>query len=125
MKNPIQPNIKTEIFAYLIIALSLLAAIYFNVSTLYFLPLLIILIYLMFIIFPYFKINHHESAILKEDWHRVKDLSLSFMFTIQIVGLLIFSGAKRSLLWSLPILLFLLLVSFLIEARKIIKYRHK
>lgn len=125
MKNPTEPNLKTEGFVVFILVLSFLAAYYFRVTELYFWPLLLVCIYLMFLLFPYFRINQQESSALKEDWHQAKDISLSALFTIQIVGLLILTGSSRILLWALPILMFLLITTIVIRISKVLKYRRQ
>jgi hypothetical protein len=125
MKNPTEPNLKTEGFAVFILVLSFISAYYFRVIDLYFFPFLLVYVYLMFLLFPYFRINHLESAALKEDWHQAKDLSLSVLFTIQIVGLLILTGSSSTLLWALPILMFLLITTIVIRISKVLKYRRQ
>ena len=124
MKNPISPNFKTEYFPLMIIGLSFLASLYFRAIELRAWPLILILIYAMFLSFPYFKINHQESAALKEDWHKAKDISLSFMFILQVAGSSLLCGSKVSL-WTLPILFLLLIVSLIFQIRKVLKYRKK
>lgn len=145
MKNPIEPNLKTEWYPVLTIFLSCLAAFYFKQispdyllvsfsregqiqsipwSLITYAPLVIIsVVYLMFLFFPYFKINHTESKALKEQWHKTKELALSFLFIIQVAGALILSGGDKVLLWSLPILLGLLLISFTPSMIKVFNYR--
>lgn len=124
MKNPIGPNLKTEYFPVMIILLSGLAAFYFQVPELKAWPLILILVYSMFLFFPYFKINRKESSALREDWHKAKDISLAFLFIIQIAGLSILCGSKASM-WSLPVLLALMLAMLFLQIRKVIKYRKK
>jgi len=123
MKNPTEPNLKTEWFPLLTLAMSLLAAFYFHPDFAYLWPAVLALVYAMFLLFPYFKINHQESAQLKEQWHKGKELSLSFLFTLQIVGSLILSGQNKILLWALPILFLLFLASLVPTWRKVIKHR--
>lgn len=123
MKNPTEPNLKTEWFPLLTLALSLLAAFYFRPDFAYIWPALLAFVYAMFLLFPYFKINHQESAQLKSQWHKAKELSLSFLFTLQIVGILILSGRNQILLWALPILFLLFLASLIPTWRKVIKHR--
>jgi len=146
MKNPIEPNFKTERFSLFLIALSLLAACYFYpsfasglaihfdaggnadsfmpgwlVSGLW--PIIIVLNYLMFLLFPCLKINRQESLVLKEEWHKSKDLALSFLFITQVISSLILSGKDGILFWALPILLILLIIAFRPTVSKVIKIR--
>lgn len=145
MKNPTEPNLKTEWYPVLTIFLSGVTAFYFSqlfhgglvvafsrngefqsipwFLLLYPWPIIILLVYLMFLLFPYFKINHTESKDLKDQWHKTKELSLSFLFIIQVVGALILSGREAILLWALPILLGLLLISFTPSMIKVFNYR--
>lgn len=148
MKNPTEPNFKTEGFPLLTISLSLLTAFYFRSylpadlilswndigepnktiswSLLTYLwPIVLSLIYAMFLFFPYFKINHQESAILKEQWHKAKELSLVFFFTLQVIAGLILSGQNQVLIWALPILFLLLIASLVPTIIQVIKYRKK
>lgn len=147
MKNPTEPNLKTEWYPMFAIFISVLTALYFKqifpenlflsfsrsgefqaVSwslLLYPWPIIILLVYLMFLLFPYIKINHTESKALKDQWHKTKELSLSFLFIIQVVGALILSGREVVLLWALPILLGLLLISFTPSMIKVFNYRKK
>lgn len=146
MKNPIEPNFKTERRSFIMIALSFLAAYYFNsilpgdiivafsrdgqsnqtipwFILIYAWTVLLLVVYLMFILFPYFKINHQESKALKEQWHKAKDLSLSFFFILQVVAGLLLSGQNKILFIALPILFSLLLISFAPTVVKVFKYR--
>jgi len=148
MKNPIKPNFKTERYPIFTIILSSLAAFYFKsilpaalvlkwddnglpsrfiswTLLAYAWPVLLILVYSMFLFFPYFKINHTESAALKEQWHKAKELSLSFFFVLQVVGALILSGQNKILFWALPILFSLLLISVTPTITKVLSYRKK
>lgn len=134
MKNPIGPSLKTEWHALSMIVLSGLAAVYFS-TTLpgdlvvafsrdgesnqaiswttisYIGPVLLSMIYLMFIFFPYLKINHREAKMLKADWHKAKDMTLSFFFIMQVVGMLVLSGNDKFLIWAAPILFALFLLA--------------
>ena len=146
MKNPTEPNLKTEWFSVFILILSTLAALYFRSKfpdsltiswdangepaktiswTLltYLWPIMLSVVYSMFLFFPYFKINHIEGSVLKEQWHKAKELVMSFLFTLQITGGLILSGGDKSLMWALPILFFLLITSLIPTIIKVIKYR--
>lgn len=148
MKNPTEPNLKTEAFPFLMLVISLLAAFYFRSSLprdlvvswddygkplktvswtflAYLWPLVLAFIYGMFLFFPYFRINHQESASLKEQWHKAKELSLSFFLCLQVVAGLLLSGDNKILLWALPILFILLLVSFIPTIIRIFKHRKK
>lgn len=148
MSNPIKPSVKTERFSLFILFLSFLAFYYFGflnkvnlvvafsrdgrlgqeiswpIFSLIW-PLLTAVIYLMFLFFPYFKINKNESAILKEDWHKVKEISVASIFILQILAMLTLSGTNNLLVWSAPIFFFLLILSLLPSYLKVIKYRHK
>lgn len=126
MKNPTAPNFKTEWFPVFIVLLSFLATYYFRASfqnLVYFWPIMIASVYAMFLFFPYFKINHQESAALKGQWHKAKELSLSFLFTLQVVGGLYLSGQNNTLIWALPILFALLLLSLTPTVIRVLKYR--
>lgn len=146
MKNPTEPNFKTEWFPATTVILSLLAAFYFKsflpanliigwnetgepnktiswALLAYLWPIVLSLIYAMFLFFPYFKINHQESANLKEQWHKAKELSLSFFFVLQVVAGLLLSGQDKILIWALPILFVLLLASWVPTIIQVIKYR--
>mgnify|MGYP003411038613 FL=1 len=148
MKNPIEPSFKTERFSLSLIVLSLIAAFYFYpsfasglavhfdvdgnadrlmsgwlVSGLW--PMIIILNYLMFLLFPYLKINRQESLALKEEWHKSKDLALSFLFITQIISSLILSGQDGILFWALPTLFILMIVVFCPTVSKVIKIRQE
>jgi uncharacterized membrane protein len=148
MKNPIEPNLKTEWFPLLMIILSGIAAAYFSQTlpgdlvvafsrdgqsnqaiswTLiaYIWPILISLVYLMFLFFPYIKINHKESSVLKEQWHRAKELVLSFFFILQVLGMMVLSGNDKALTWALPILFSLFLISASPTMIKVSEYRKK
>ncbi len=147
MKNPIKPNLKTEWYPILAVLLSCLAASYFKQMSpdylavsfsrdgqikfiswsllAYFWPLTISLVYSMFLFFPYFKINHLESSALKDYWHKTKELSLSFLFCLQVVGAVILLDGNKTLLFALPVLFVLLLVSFVPSIVKILSYRKK
>jgi len=148
MKNPIRPNLKTEWFAVVIVLLSILAAFYFRSNSpadfiigwddsgyadkfiswnllAYIWPLVLSLIYAMFLFFPYFKINHIESLALKEQWHKAKELCLSFFFILQVVGGLLLLGQDKILLWALPILFVLLIISLAPTVAQVISYRKK
>lgn len=147
MKNPTEPNLKTEWYPVLMIIISIITALYFKkifpddlfvafsrdgqfqtISwslLLYPWPLIISLIYLMFLLFPYFKINHSESQALRDQWHKTKELSLSFLFTIQVVGALILSDRKAALIMALPVLLILLFISFTPSIISVFNYRKK
>ena len=147
MKNPIAPSFKTEWFAIFLIILSLVAAAFFcplfagglpvhfndlgqadyslpSWLVCGFWPVLISLVYLMFLFFPYLKINREESARLKEDWHKSKDLALSFLFIAQVISSLILSGSDGALVWALPILLLLLVVAFRPTFVRVLRERH-
>lgn len=146
MKNPIEPNLKTELFSVLMILISFLAAFYFTSvssgelmlsfnrsgeslhyitwSKIFFTwPVVILLIYLMFLFFPYFKINQKESAKLKEVWHRNKELSLSFFFTLQIINFLALSGDFKKFLPALLILFALFIFLKVTSVSKVVKSR--
>jgi hypothetical protein len=148
MKNPTQPNFKTEWYPVFTIALSFLAAFYFKsilpdalvlswdnnglpsrfiswTPLAYAWPVLLLIVYSMFLFFPYFEINHTESAALKDQWHKAKELSLSFFFVLQVVGGLILSGQDSILFWALPILFSLLLISVTPTVTKVLSYRKK
>lgn len=148
MKNPTEPNIKTEKYPVLMILLSTLAAYYFTyilpdklilswtdagqpekyiswASLAYTWPIVLSLVYSMFLFFPYFKINHVESKNLKEQWHKAKDLSLSFFFILQVIGGLILTGQNIVLFWALPILFCLSLISFKSTITEVLHYRKK
>jgi hypothetical protein len=148
MKNPIEPNFKTERFPIFMVLLSLLAAFYFSMIlpsdlivafsrdgqsnqaiswTLisYIWPLVLAVVYAMFLFFPYFKINHQESAVLKEQWHEAKRLVLSFFFILQVTGMLLLSGSDKILTWALPILFILLIASLVPTIVKVIYHRKK
>jgi hypothetical protein len=123
MKNPTEPNFKTERYPIFIVAVSILAAFYFRVEFAYIWPIMLAFAYSMFLFFPYFKINHQESAALKEQWHKAKELSLSFLFALQVVGGILLSGPNDSLIWALPILFFLFIVSLIPTVIRVFKYR--
>ena len=129
MRNPIEPNFKTERRSFIMIVLSFLTAYYFSsilpgdvvvafsrdggpnqaipwVVLTYAWTVLLIIVYLLFIFFPCFKINRQESKVLKEQWHKAKDLSISFFFILQVVAGLILSGQNKILFITLPILFF-------------------
>lgn len=148
MKNPTAPNFKTEMFPVFNLILSIFAAFYFRskfpdiiviswsdlgepIKTIswnfliYIWPVILSAVYLMFLFFPYFKINHQEGFTLKDQWHKAKELSLSFLFILQVIGGLLLSGLDKSLIWALPILFFLFFVSLIIIIRKIVKHRQK
>lgn len=148
MKNPIEPNFKTECRSLVMIALSFLAAYYFNsilpgdmivafsrdgksnqsipwALLAYAWTVLLLVVYLMFMLFPYFKINRQEGKALKEQWHKAKDLSISFFFILQVVAGLILSGQNKILFIALPILFSLLLISFIPTVVKVLNYRKK
>lgn len=148
MKNPTEPNFKTEWYPVFTIVLSFLAAFYFKsilpkdlvlswddsglpgryiswTFLAYTWPVILSLVYSMFLFFPYFKINHKESNVLKEQWHKAKELSLSFFFVLQIVGGLILTGQNKILFWALPILFSLLLISVTPTIAKVLSYRKK
>ena len=146
MKNPIEPSFKTERFSIFIVFLSFLAACYFYpfftaglaihfdtngnadrfvsdwlVSGVW--PIIIIGQHIMFLLLPYLNINRRESSVLKTEWHSAKELSLSFLFITQVVSELILSGQDGILIWALPILLLLMIISFRPTVSKVIKTR--
>lgn len=145
MKNPIKPTLKTEWQAILMIILSGLAATYF-VATLpndlivafsrdgrsneaiswtslsYIWPVLLSVVYLMFLFFPYLKINHKDAGLLKDDWHKAKEIVLSFFFILQVISTMSLSGNDKNLIWAMPILFGLFLI-YIISA--IVKISHK
>ncbi|MEI6835917.1 MAG: hypothetical protein WCK59_03715 [Candidatus Falkowbacteria bacterium] len=146
MKNPTEPNFKTEWFPILTIMLSLLAAFYFSsylphdlilswteagepdqsiswTMLAYLWPMALAAVYMMFLFFPYFKINHQESAALKEQWHKAKELSLAFFFSLQVVGGLMLLGRDRILIWALPVLFFLFLISLIPTIARVARHR--
>lgn len=146
MKNSNEPNLKTETFSVLIIAISFLAAFYFRSylpNTLilswtdtggpdkyiswtlltYIWPIFLSLIYGIFLSFPYLKINIQEGVILKKQWHEVKELSLSFFFTFQVISALLLFSTDKLLIWALPILLLLFLTSLIPTLLKVLKHR--
>jgi len=145
MKNHPEPNLKTETFSVLIIAISFLAAFYFHSylpNTLilswtdsgapdksiswtlltYFWPIFLSLIYGVFLSFPYLKINIQEGVVLKKQWHEVKELSLSFFFTFQVISTLTLFSKDKLLIWALPILFILFLASLAPKFIKLIKF---
>lgn len=146
MKNPIEPSFKTERFSLFLIILSLITAYYFYPSFIgglavhfdadgnadrlmsgWFIsglwPIIITLNYLMFLFFPCLKINQQESLALKEEWHKSKDLALSFLFITQVISSLILSGQDKILFWALPILFILMIVVFCPTVSKVIALR--
>jgi hypothetical protein len=148
MKNPIKPSFKTEYFSVFIIFLSALTFYYFGVENKTELvvafsrdgrlgqeiswtlvaviwPLIISFVYLMFLFFPYLKINTIESGDLKENWHKAKEISLAGLFILQVIAMLTLSGANSFLIWAAPISFLLLLISLIPSYVKIIRYRHK
>ena len=148
MKNPLGPNLKTETFSLVIIAISFLAAFYFRSSlpnnlilswtdtgtpdkyiswTLltYFWPIFLSLIYGIFLFFPFLKINLIEGIVLKKQWHEVKELSLSFFFTFQVISTLTLFSQDKFLIWALPILLLFFLASLVPTLIKVLKHRKK
>lgn len=148
MKNPIEPNIKTELFTLFIILVSFLTAFYFQTNAVGGLmvafsrdgrlgqeipwslvilswPVILVIIYLMFLSFPYFKINKTESASLKESWHRAKEVSLSGLFILQVVAMFnLFNYGKSFFLVALIVFL-LLIISLIPTLIKIFKYRRQ
>ena len=147
MKNPIEPSLKTERFAVLALVLSVVAAFYFRLNCpdnlvllnpdgdpqliiswsflIYLWPVILAFIYAMFITFPYFRINTQESSALKDQWHKAKDLSLSFFFILQVVDGLLLVGQDGVLVWALPVLIVLFLASLIPTVIRVIKYRQK
>lgn len=146
MKHPTKPNFKTEVYPILNILLSILAAFYFTsilpdnliialsrdgVSNqaiswnliAYIWPVILTVVYLMFLLFPYFKINHHEGAALKDQWHKAKELTLSFFFILQVTGMLILSDSKQILVWALPILFCLFTASLIPTILQVLRHR--
>lgn len=145
MKKPIESNLKTETFSVLIIAISFLAAFYFRsylpealilswtdngapdkfiswTLLTYFWPIFLSLIYGVFLSFPYLKINIQEGVVLKKQWHEVKELSLSFFFTFQVISTLTLFSKDKLLIWALPILFILFLASLAPKFIKLIKF---
>jgi tryptophan-rich sensory protein len=135
MKNPIAPSFKTEWSAVFLLILSIFTAFYLCPSFAaglpihfnemgqpdYFLPgwlvsaiwpFFIFLVYTAFLTFPYLKINRQESARLKEEWHKSKDIAISFMYIAQVISSLILCGRDGALIWAMPLLLILLIFSF-------------
>lgn len=146
MKNPIKPNLKTELFPVLMILTSFLAAFYFTSvssgelmlsfnrsgdslhyiawSKIFFTwPITILVIYLMFLLFPYFKINHQEGVNLRKVWHRNKELSLSFFFILQIINFLTLSGDFKKFLPALLILFALFIFLTITAVIRVLKSR--
>lgn len=148
MKNPTEPNLKSEWFPLLMLALSVFTAAYFDkmlpgdlivafsrdghsnqgiswtiISFVW--PMLLSVVYLMFLFFPYFKINHKEGNALKEQWHKAKELVLSFFFILQVLGMIVLMGNDKALTWALPILFSLFLISASPTMLKVSVYRKK
>lgn len=145
MKNPIEPSLKTEWYPILMVFFSGFTTIYFSTilpndlivafsrdgqsnRTIswtvlsYIWPILLSIIYSMFLFFPYLKINYKDGKLLKDDWHKAKEIVLSFFFVLQVTATLTLSGNDKLLTWAAPILFGLFMISII---STIIKVSHR
>lgn len=134
MSHPIEPSFKSEWFSVALLILFVLSAFFFAnylpdlvpshwnfqgqidayssaKTAAWAMPILGIFIYLMFFFLPYFDPKRGDYQEFKGAYHRLKDLTLAFLFIIYFMTNLNGLGYKINISFWIPILVGLLFIS--------------